>query len=77
VELRRHQRGHAFYEGLDSVPAPDFESNVPFLDRTIHAHYFVGGADWWVAELDRENWIAYGWVNLGVGPEWGPFELTE
>lgn len=35
------------------------------LDKAVHAHYFVGGADWWVFEYDPETGNALAFVNLG------------
>lgn len=32
---------------------------------TVHAHYFVGSADWLVTEYDPEEDLAFGWACLG------------
>jgi hypothetical protein len=48
--------------------------NLP--DKQLHAHYFVGGCDWYVAELDPETGDAFGYADLGHG-EWGYFNLVE
>jgi hypothetical protein len=42
----------------------------------IHAHYFIGGCDWYLAELDPETGLAFGYADLGCG-EWGYFDLVE
>jgi len=38
-----------------------------------------GACDWWVAEIDGDRRIAFGYVNLGddQNAEWGYMDLTE
>ncbi len=44
----------------------------------LYIHYFVGGCDWYVAEIDHETGLAFGHADLGMGfPEWGYFDLIE
>lgn len=38
-------------------------------DKQLHAHYFVGGCDWYVAELSPGDGDAFGYADLGHG-EW-------
>jgi hypothetical protein len=79
-ETQRRRRGHAFLPPRDQLNAiPELyatEKDGPLEHRTIHAHYFAGGCDWWVAELDRVEWIAFGYAQIQMG-EWGNFSLTE
>ncbi len=47
----------------------------------IHLHYFVGGCDWFVTEIDTsaetEQLQAYGLVNLGHGLEYGYISIAD
>ena len=75
-------RGHDFLPAEDALAdVPDLYAteDVPLADKTIHLHYFVGGCDWYVAEVDRDRRIAFGYVNLGDprNAEWGYIDLTE
>lgn len=31
----------------------------------VHAHYFIGGCDWFITEYDRAQRLAFGWACLG------------
>jgi len=76
-EVNRERRGHAFY--------PPNTENIPGIyetegkDKIVHLHYFVGGADWWITELDPKTGEAYGYCRiLGLGDgEWGYVALEE
>lgn len=48
-------------------------------DVIVHLHYFVGNCDWWIIEKDKceEQNQAYGFVDLGHGPEFGYISLVE
>lgn len=49
-------------------------------DKIVHLHYFVGGSDWWLVELDDEDRIGFGYVSLASHPdgrEWGYVDLDE
>jgi len=45
----------------------------------VHLHYFVGGADWWITEKDKDGGTpqAFGVVDLGHGPELGYICIDE
>lgn len=80
TELDR-QRGHAFYPSDDvlaEIPGPYQTEHIPLDDKILHLHYFCGGADWYVVELNAETKEAFGWAELipGCG-EWGYFSLSE
>lgn len=76
TEKHRARRGHAFY--------PPKSTRIPMLGATegkgdaalVRAHYFVGGWDWYVLELDRETGDAFGLVK-GFETEYGYFNLPE
>lgn len=80
TETQRRRRGHAFLpprEVLNAIPEYYDTERTEAAMKRIWVHYFVGGCDWWLAELDRVDWIGYGAVDIGHGAEWGPFSLTE
>lgn len=45
----------------------------------VHLHYFVGGCDWWITELDITDGVtqAFGLASLGYEPELGYISITE
>jgi hypothetical protein len=52
--------------------------NVALGDKTLYAHFFTGGCDWYIAEFDPTTGDAFGHAYLGLGfPEWGYFNLIE
>jgi hypothetical protein len=80
TETQKRRRGHLF------LPPRDVLNRIPEYYDTEHTiadhkviwiHYFSGGCDWYLAELDRVDWIGYGAADIGHGPEWGPFSLPE
>lgn len=79
-EVNRRRRGHDFLTStlIRTIPALYATENVPIKDKVIHAHYFVGGCDWYIAELDRETGDAFGYCDVGQGyAEWGYSNLVE
>ncbi|MCX6399245.1 MAG: DUF2958 domain-containing protein [Propionibacteriales bacterium] len=75
-------RGHDWFPAQDvlgGVPALYATENTKPADTIIHLHYFVGACDWWIAELDADRRIAFGYANLGDphGAEWGYTDLHE
>ena len=80
-ETQRLRRGHAFYPDAKlaaSIPSPYATERVPVADKTIHLHYFAGGADWWIVEYDKATGEAFGYACIGdpAGAEWGWSDLT-
>ena len=80
-ETQRKRRGHNFYPPkavLSKIPALYETDGVPAAEQKIHAHYFVGGQDWFISELNPENGLAFGYADLGMGGgEWGYISLPE
>jgi len=73
-------RGHDWLpDRLDPIPDLYETEDTPLADKLLHLHYFVGACDWYVAELDGDHRIAFGYVNLGddQNAEWGYMDLTE
>ena len=80
-EQNRERRGHAFYpdfEALAKIPALYATDGQPAGEKIIHLHYFSANADWYIAELDPTEGVAFGWarVNYPEG-EWGYSHLVE
>ena len=81
-EINRRLRGHDFlpaWEALTATPLLRATEHVPLGAKIVHLHFFIGGCDWYVAELDDETWEAFGYANLGdpQNAEWGYFSLPE
>ncbi len=91
METQRRLRGHAFLPPkrvLDKAPAAYATENIAAEDKTIMAHYFSGGADYYIAEMWQEpgedgelgRWMAFGYAKLASHPEgqeWGYLDLNE
>lgn len=76
------RRGHRFLPPepeLSTIPDHYETEDVDLEDKIIHLHLFVGGCDWWIAELDRRNLLAFGYADLGdpQNAEWGYVSLRE
>jgi Protein of unknown function (DUF2958) len=73
-------RGHDWLpDRLDPIPDLYATESTPLAEKLLHLHFFVGACDWYVAELDGDHRIAFGYVNLGddQNAEWGYMDLTE
>lgn len=82
TETQRRRRGHDFYPpaaASANIPALYGTEDVEAPAKVIQLHYFMGGCDWWLAELDPERWLAFGYVCLGDPQmaEWGYVDLAE
>jgi len=91
MDTQRRLRGHAFLPPkrvLDKAPAAYATENIGAEDKTIIAHYFSGGADYYIAEMWQEpgeegepsRWMAFGYARLASHPEgqeWGYLDLDE
>jgi hypothetical protein len=70
VETQRKRRGHAF------LPPKAVLKKVPALygqegageSATVHVHYFLGGWDWYLTELDSDG-TGFGLVKSPMMPE--------
>jgi hypothetical protein len=76
-----HRRGHAFPPPaavLDAIPALRSTDGQGFA-ALVHVHYFCGGWDWWVTEIDPGTLEAFGFVRSHMCPdgEWGYLDLLE
>ena len=91
MDTQRRLRGHAFLppkKVLDKAPAAYATEDIAAEDKTIIAHYFSGGADYYIAEMWQEpgddgepgRWMAFGYARLASHPEgqeWGYLDLDE
>jgi hypothetical protein len=81
-ETQRRRRGHDFWPPADElarIPAFYATESRPIEDKVLWLHYFVGGCDWWVAELDCAAVEAFGYACLDdpQNAEWGYVDLAE
>lgn len=81
VATTDRMRGHRFYpsdEVLANIPGLYETEDIRLDDKVLHLHYFVGGSDWYIAELDPETGEAFGWAQMAPGcGEWGYISLPE
>ncbi|HYQ85292.1 MAG TPA: hypothetical protein VEP28_15045 [Rubrobacter sp.] len=75
-------RGHPFYPPDDEwerIPGLYDTEKIPTAKKLIMLHYFVGGFDWWVAEVDPDRTRAFGYVCLNdpANAEWGYIDLID
>lgn len=81
AETNRKRRGHDFYPSpavLATIPPLYATENTPIGEHILHLHYFFGGSDWYITEIDPLSGTAFGWVQLSPGGgEWGYIPLPE
>lgn len=70
---------------LDAAPTT-YETDGQGYAATAFLHYFIGGCDWWILELDRGadgdtpadfQRQAFGITSLGFEPEMGYISISE
>lgn len=78
-ETQRARRGHDFYPSdVTSWPQLYANDGCGLANVPFQAHYFVGGADWYISEIDPETGEAFGYSDLGFGDgEYGYIPLPE
>ena len=82
VETQRQRRGHDFYPPAEEMASwPGLyatDGDGPIGDKPIQAHYFQGSMDWYIAEYDPKENLAFGYADLGMGSgEWGYIPLGD
>ncbi|WP_348788456.1 DUF2958 domain-containing protein [Leifsonia sp. NPDC080035] len=79
IEIQRERRGYDFVPTEATEWAKLYSTeNVKAGEKLLVAHYFIGGMDWYVAEIDVEASLAFGYAMLRQGgDEWGYFSLDE
>lgn len=78
------ERGHSLWPSettIQAIPALYATDGAgPMGDRIVHLHYFLGGCDWWVIELNADEGLAFGYVRLhgdDQSAEWGSMDIGE
>jgi hypothetical protein len=64
---------------LSKIPMLHTTENIPLPSKIIHAHFFIGGCDWYIAESDGED-LMFGFAILNgdyKNAEWGYISLDE
>jgi len=64
---------------LAAIPPLYSSEETPTNEKVIHAHFFVGGCDWWISEYDPKRGLMFGFCNLNdpQNAEWGYVDLAE
>ena len=66
-------------ERLNRIPRLYKTEHVPFKDKKIHLHFFIGGCDWYFAEYDGKD-LFFGYAILNNDyqmAEWGYISFSE
>ena len=66
-------------ERLAAIPKLYETEDVPFKEKQIHLHFFIGASDWYIAETDGED-VMFGFAILNddyQSAEWGYVSLSE
>lgn len=61
---------------LSKLPPLYSTEDVKIKDKKIKMHFFIGNADWYIAEFDGVDTF-FGYTDLGHGGEWGYVSLNE
>ena len=73
-------KAHTFIteEMEKQIPKGGATANTPMNEMVLYVKLFTPDANWtwYISELDRENNIAFGYVQ-GLASEWGSFSLDE
>lgn len=74
-------RGHEFLSAEIAAYVPDLYAteDTPTDDKIVHLHFFTASMDWYVAEVDDDLSLGFGYANLGndQNAEWGYVDLIE
>ena len=66
-------------EQLSKIPRLYETEHIPAEEKIIHAHFFIGSADWFVAECDAAGEICFCFTILNDprDAEWGYVSISE
>jgi len=67
-------------EQLACIPRLYTTEHTPLQDKLIHLHFFIGGCDWYICEIDETHEYMWGFVVLNQdfqNAEWGYVSLAE
>jgi hypothetical protein len=79
-EALHRERGHEFVKAsmLENIPDLYANENTPLADQTVRAHFFSSNGDWYISEIDKDEGLAFGHCDLGMGcGEFGYVSLIE
>jgi len=65
---------------LSQIPTFYSTESTPLKEKVIHAHFFIGGCDWYAAEYSPKEKLFFGFAILNNdldNAEWGYFSLEE
>jgi len=66
-------------EQIDKTPALYVQDGL--MEKSIiYMHYFFGGSDWYISEVDKDTLEAFGYVCLNgdkINAEWGYISIEE
>lgn len=65
---------------LSRLPGLYDTEHIPFDNKIIHQHYFLGGSDWYMAEYSPNERVFFGYTILNgdrQNAEWGYISLDE
>lgn len=65
---------------LSKIPGMYSGEAIPFEEKVIHMHFFMGGSDWYVTEYSAEEKMFFGFVILNGMydiAEWGSISYIE
>ncbi|WP_367390174.1 helicase-related protein [Lewinella sp. LCG006] len=68
------------HEQVKSIPKLYATESVPTSEKIIYAHFFQGSSDWYIAEYDPKDNLAFGYAILGgdeLNAEWGYVSIDE
>lgn len=67
-------------EYLAGIPEIESTDAIPLEQKVVHAHFFIGGSDWYAVEYDPRDRRFFGYAILNndfQSAEWGYFSLDE
>jgi hypothetical protein len=61
------------------IPALYATEKIPLAEKEIKVHLFIGSADWYLVEYNKEDDLGFGYANLGndAMSEWGYVSIEE
>lgn len=66
-------------EQLARLPGLGKTDGIPFMNKLIYLHLFLGGCDWYIAEFDGDDtFFGYAIINNDLeNAEWGYISFAE
>jgi len=65
-------------ERLAKIPGLYETEHMPLKEKPIHLHFFIGGCDWYIAEVDGDLFWGFAILNSDYEmAEWGYVSFSE